>query len=274
MPDGSKPLFDYGHGGFAGATFASSVTEEIEGEVVWSRSATGDSLGCGPVVNDLNGKFALIRRGECSFLSKCANALQAGAKAVIVLNHYGDVLEDENIVKAMVDNSGSVPVPCIFVCRKLGDPHYLPSNDLGLSQVAFYSNLLTENEDTARHEFRVTENFWASDNGKIIPGGILWNFINWDFPTGLPLLLSSSKLSISPNPSSGVLNLNLHLDSTNQKVEISMFNLQGNLVLSTIDKDFQSGSIEMDVSRIPSGAYIIWVRTEEGNTMRKIMICY
>lgn len=42
---------------------------------------------CGPIVNDVMGKIALIDRGMCSFESKVAEAQKAGAIGVIIANH-------------------------------------------------------------------------------------------------------------------------------------------------------------------------------------------
>ena len=50
--------------------------------------ATGDTTdGCETVINDLTGKIALIRRGNCDFADKAFNAEAAGASAVVFMNN-------------------------------------------------------------------------------------------------------------------------------------------------------------------------------------------
>ncbi|MBK7268524.1 MAG: T9SS type A sorting domain-containing protein [Flavobacteriales bacterium] len=46
-----------------------------------------DTLACGPLVNDLTGKIALLYRGSCEFGTKSLNAQNAGAVAVIIVNN-------------------------------------------------------------------------------------------------------------------------------------------------------------------------------------------
>jgi hypothetical protein len=51
-----------------------------------------DSLGCDPLTNapDINGKIAVVWRGACEFGTKAFNAQNAGAIAVVIVNHSGD----------------------------------------------------------------------------------------------------------------------------------------------------------------------------------------
>ncbi len=61
---------------------------EITGDVVLAADADAPLNDiCSPIVNDVNGKIALIDRGACSFESKAAEAQKAGAIAVIIANH-------------------------------------------------------------------------------------------------------------------------------------------------------------------------------------------
>lgn len=72
------------------ATFGAplSTSGGITGKVV--EAADGVGVGtdaCEPIVNNVNGKIALVDRGGCAFTTKAANAQAAGAKGVIVVNN-------------------------------------------------------------------------------------------------------------------------------------------------------------------------------------------
>ncbi|MCB0650935.1 MAG: T9SS-dependent M36 family metallopeptidase [Saprospiraceae bacterium] len=66
------------------------TTEPIIGELVEAfDNSNNPSLGCGTIINadEVNGKIALIDRGDCVFERKTLNAEAAGAIAVIICNY-------------------------------------------------------------------------------------------------------------------------------------------------------------------------------------------
>ena len=75
------------------------------------------AYGCsGSTMNDLTGKIALIRRGQCGFGVKALNAQNAGAVAVIIWNR------DETLVNMNGGTEGaSVTIPVVFVQASTGD---------------------------------------------------------------------------------------------------------------------------------------------------------
>ena len=87
------------------AGFGPEITETpIIGQVVIARDGSGQpDLCCEPIVNaaEVNGKIALIQRGECFFKEKVRNAQLAGAIAVIICNI------DEGLIG--MGDVGSVP---------------------------------------------------------------------------------------------------------------------------------------------------------------------
>ena len=77
--------------GGGAAFFAECITEPIVGEIVLASDGSGaPSEGCGPIVNDIAGRIALIDRGSCTFEQKALNAQAAGAIAVIICNNVPD----------------------------------------------------------------------------------------------------------------------------------------------------------------------------------------
>jgi len=58
------------------------------GQVVLADDGVGaGSDACEPILNNLNGKIALVDRGACAFTTKVGNAQAAGAKGVMVANN-------------------------------------------------------------------------------------------------------------------------------------------------------------------------------------------
>lgn len=75
------------------------------------------SIACTPASNaaQINGKIVILRRGDCTFVSKVLNAQNAGAIAVIVVN---------NVVNQLVTMSGAdanITIPAVFVTQEVGE---------------------------------------------------------------------------------------------------------------------------------------------------------
>ncbi len=87
-------------------------------------------------------------------------------------------------------------------------------------------------------------------------------------------LLDKSKYSVTPNPANDLVRLNLELAEQNSAVNVSILSGLGNTLRSQTLRDFQSGQINFDVRDVPSGTYLMWIRTTEGQTMTKVTICH
>jgi len=86
--------------------------------------------------------------------------------------------------------------------------------------------------------------------------------------------LDASKFSITPNPGNEYINLNLDLEKVNERVAITILTPSGRLIRSQHLSDFQSGQVRFDVKDVPSGTYLMWIRTAEGNTIKQVAICH
>jgi len=75
----------------AGAWGADMDTVAITADLAFAYdgSATEDSLACGDIVNptDIDGKIAVVYRGECNFSLKAKNVQDSGAVALIIINN-------------------------------------------------------------------------------------------------------------------------------------------------------------------------------------------
>lgn len=80
-----------------------------------------DSLGCDPLTNglDVNGKIAMVWRGDCQFGTKAWNAQNAGAIAVVIVNHSG-----EPVGMAGGDDGPNVTIPVVMISTSTGELIY------------------------------------------------------------------------------------------------------------------------------------------------------
>lgn len=121
--DGLIRAFDY----TSAVAWCDTLTQTVTGEIAW---AYGDSLGLvtdsllcdsNMIFNDLTGKVALIRRGICNFSLKAWNAQQAGAVAVIIVDHTYIADGGALVNMAAGINADLVTIPTIFITRDDGD---------------------------------------------------------------------------------------------------------------------------------------------------------
>lgn len=82
---------------------------------------TEPACGCGFIQNsdEIEGKIALVERGDCSFVSKVIRAQDAGAIAVVVTDQDSD---NDELFISMVDDTTEreVNIPAAFVLGKNG----------------------------------------------------------------------------------------------------------------------------------------------------------
>lgn len=89
------------------------TTTPVTGEVILTNDGSGNpTWGCNPILNDVNGKIALIDRGTCTFAEKALNAQAAGAKACIICNFL-------NSTSSMGPGTvgGQVTIPVVSVSK-------------------------------------------------------------------------------------------------------------------------------------------------------------
>ncbi len=120
--DGVSSTYAQGECGWGYALFGGVVTEDICGTPEWARSVVSDTLGCDTITQSLAGKWALVRRKTCNFSLKAYYAQQAGAEAVIILNHFDNVADNgcTPLYMSAGTNADLVTIPVISVGRDIG----------------------------------------------------------------------------------------------------------------------------------------------------------
>ncbi|PID46590.1 MAG: hypothetical protein CSB47_03170 [Proteobacteria bacterium] len=109
----------------ASASFGPRLSEvgPLSGQLVlYDDPASEDSLGCESADNSsqLSGNIALIDRGSCQFTVKVKNAQNAGAAAVLIVNH------SSGPPTTMGGADASINIPALMISKEDGDrikPH-------------------------------------------------------------------------------------------------------------------------------------------------------
>lgn len=111
-----------GYGVAAAPTWGGALPSDgICAPAAWAKP---DTFGCEVLpVGSLTGKIAIIRRKTCGFSLKAYRAQQAGAKAVIILNHFDSATENDCTVVGMLagDSAAAVKIPVIFASRGMAN---------------------------------------------------------------------------------------------------------------------------------------------------------
>lgn len=122
---------------WSGANFSGAVTQSFCGDVVWGFAetldtdtampipGTSDSLCCTmPLLNpdEIAGNICMIRRGACFFADKIFYAQEAGAIAVIIVNHLDAGDPNEQILMGTGGDFGEMcTIPAIFASYATGE---------------------------------------------------------------------------------------------------------------------------------------------------------
>ena len=183
---GEIPLVDYAEAVDAwGVADLNDPANAVAGTMCFVDDGTAeDSLGCNPLVNgtDINGKIAVVYRGECEFGTKALNAENEGAIAVIIISNT-DVTAF-NMLGATDGPAVTIPVVMISAstgallkgdietCSAtafIGNKNGFYGNDLGLTHVdvlrarQFATPSALAQDDT---EFKVSVGSWIHNYGQ------------------------------------------------------------------------------------------------------------
>ena len=122
-PASISGIYDFGNQVSGEGEWGTRLVEDLSAEIVWAYDSDADSLLCNPAdnsINDVTGKFALIRRGACGFSLKTYNAQVAGAVGAIICNHFDNADDGPETLVGMLggDSIDVTVIPAIFVSRQ------------------------------------------------------------------------------------------------------------------------------------------------------------
>lgn len=112
---------------------------------------------CGPIA-PMNGRIALIERGDCAFVDKVKNAQNAGAVAAIIYNSASPPSGTPNDLVNMAGNDPSITIPSYFIGRTNG----LALKDLVLNGPSISCQTNDQTACSLQRRFRVAVEWQTS----------------------------------------------------------------------------------------------------------------
>ncbi|KAI5641340.1 glycosyl hydrolase family 47 domain-containing protein [Phthorimaea operculella] len=89
-----------------------SGEQRFEGTLAYAEPAHA----CDPLANKLDGKFAIAKRGQCTFAQKVRNIQAAGAKLAVILDNIPDSTYENTALFAMSgDGKDDINIPAVFL---------------------------------------------------------------------------------------------------------------------------------------------------------------
>lgn len=85
-------------------------------------------------------------------------------------------------------------------------------------------------------------------------------------------LLDASKLSVSPNPATSFVNLNLDLAEMAKTVEVGILNSEGKLLRVEKFENVKTGTYQIETQSLGAGTYFLSVKTPEGWRSKQVVV--
>ncbi len=108
--------------------------------------------------------------------------------------------------------------------------------------------------------------FTSGING-VIRLNILPSTINANTP-----LLDEDQISLMPNPASDYVNIDLDLKEISEQVTVTLMDVTGRIVETTIHNNIQQEVLRMDTQNLTAGTYFVNVQTAEGMRTMKLSV--
>lgn len=91
----------------------SGITQDL---ILFDDGTPENADACSPAINafELDGKIAVIRRGDCTFISKAIEAQNAGAVAVLIVNNIPGYF-------GMSGDDPSITIPVVAISQEIGE---------------------------------------------------------------------------------------------------------------------------------------------------------
>jgi hypothetical protein len=85
-------------------------------------------------------------------------------------------------------------------------------------------------------------------------------------------LSANNRIELFPNPANEMLNVKLELEKLNQQVQLSVFDLNGRLLLQEAKQGVKSDVFQISTDNLSNGTYVLFLKTESGTATRKFAV--
>jgi PKD repeat protein len=191
-------------------------------------------------------------------------------------------LRSDNVTLSTVMSNGISGNGILIYGHTFSTPVTLAANDfhvaIKLPTTAAAGDTVAVLSDTL--DAHATNTAWLKFNNtwtaaSTLLGGPTWSFCMFPIicPASVGLASSelNSKISVFPNPSSGIINLAYALGaSTDLKIEVT--NMLGQSVYASVEKGVTGGTKTIDLSTASKGVYMVTISTGTDKMVRKIVI--
>lgn len=120
---------------------------------------------------------------------------------------------------------------------------------------------------SARYADRFYRDGWGANNSKFVVRLHLDGYL-----TGTEEPLDKSKISLSPNPATDVVRLQLDLEKPASEVTVRIMDFNGRLLRTEQFENVQKGTYAINVRDLANGAYFMTVVTPEGFRSKKFQV--
>ncbi|MEK7255990.1 MAG: T9SS type A sorting domain-containing protein, partial [Bacteroidota bacterium] len=81
-----------------------------------------------------------------------------------------------------------------------------------------------------------------------------------------------NKVELFPNPASNLLNVEMALEKTMEKVYLRVVNSKGQVMHQADFQNFQQDKLQIDISQFAAGNYLVFITTDAGQAVRKFAV--
>ncbi len=282
------------------ATFGAPLGAPLSGDVVLATD--GDAYptnGCEPLVNDVNGKIALIDRGTCAFVVKVKYAQEAGAIAVVVADSVAGCPP-----AGMGGADPTITIPSVRVTQADGaliranllagvnvtmtlDPNLLAGADAAGRVLVYTPSVIASGSSVSHWDVSAEPNLLMepATTSSLSSDVDLAKWLFWDIGWFEELVaVDPARQEIyrlgtnSPNPFGGRTTIHFALEREDD-VMLGVYDLSGRLVSRLHQGRLAAGAHTIpwngqDLSgrRMPPGVYLYTLETRAGRESRHMVL--
>ena len=205
--------------------------------------------------------------GSLDFSAASTVSYEEGLSTVVGFGQYviqgGETATDAPILVELTDvQSGELNVPLLNNGVYYAAVEYKGDASLAPTTIAFTTSSGVDYGYPSTTLLALGNNLFTGWNGATVLSRLhIDNTINTDDNMSQ---LEGDKANAYPNPSAGLINLDLDFENTAEEVRIDVINYDGKVVETLYLNDVKTQSLQLDVTDQPNGYYFVSIKSPEG----------